>query len=72
MFRPCSHFSFDSRSATLYSLNNFAASQLKNCPAPFINGNSYSTNGKGYIGMLAEDMNGPTEVIYRNAKLWTF
>ncbi len=31
-----------------------------------------STYGKGYIGMIAEDMNGPTEAIYRNAKLWTF
>ncbi len=30
-----------------------------------------STYGKGYFGMIAEDMNTATEVIYNNARLWT-
>lgn len=30
-----------------------------------------STYAKGYVGMIAEDMNTSTEVIYTNARLWT-
>jgi hypothetical protein len=38
----------------------------------FVDSVNVGTYGQGYIGLFATDHGNPTEVVFQNAKVWTF